>query len=212
MPILPEHKELLSSQSESKTLPEQKKWLIYLHLNTVNGKVYVGQTCQTLKQRWNSGHGYDTQPLFHKAIVKYGPEAFKHYILEDNISTQAMANERERYYISYYHSYINDDNCNGYNLTPGGDTCEEQLELAHLGWQKWRQNNPEAYSDNVKKMQLKRTQQCSIPVWCEELQQYFTSAGEASRQTGADQSGITKCCKNKQKTAGGYHWRYYEKR
>ena len=36
----------------------------------------------------------------------------------------------------------------------------------------------------------------------------FDSASEAARQTGAQQSKITDCCKGNRKTAGEYQWRY----
>ena len=36
----------------------------------------------------------------------------------------------------------------------------------------------------------------------------FPSAMEASRQTGIDQGNITRCCKGKLKSAGGYYWMY----
>lgn len=36
----------------------------------------------------------------------------------------------------------------------------------------------------------------------------FYSAGEAGRQTGADASAITKCCKGKLKTTKGFKWKY----
>ena len=36
----------------------------------------------------------------------------------------------------------------------------------------------------------------------------FPSIMEASRQTGIDQGNITRCCKGKLKSAGGYYWMY----
>ena len=36
----------------------------------------------------------------------------------------------------------------------------------------------------------------------------FTSATEASRQTGIQQSCISRCCNRLQKVAGGYHWQF----
>jgi len=36
----------------------------------------------------------------------------------------------------------------------------------------------------------------------------YGSSREASRETGADQSSIIKCCKGKQNKAGGYKWEY----
>lgn len=45
-------------------------------------------------------------------------------------------------------------------------------------------------------------------VMCIETGRAYSSSREASRQLGIDNSGITKCCKGKRQTAGGYHWRY----
>ena len=36
----------------------------------------------------------------------------------------------------------------------------------------------------------------------------FPSGTEASRQTGIPQTSINRCCNNKQKTAGGYSWKF----
>ena len=36
----------------------------------------------------------------------------------------------------------------------------------------------------------------------------FSSIMEASRQTGTNQSHITKCCKGKLKSCGGFYWHY----
>ena len=65
MPILKEHKEILLTQSESKTLPEE--WLIYIHTNKINGKVYIGQTKRNIKIRsGKNGSGYKNVPTFIK--------------------------------------------------------------------------------------------------------------------------------------------------
>lgn len=53
-----------------------------------------------------------------------------------------------------------------------------------------------------------RTQKTSKPIYCVELNRTFDGARIAARELGLDQSGVTKCCKGKQKTCGGYHWRY----
>lgn len=202
MPISPEHKEILLTQSESKTLPE--KWTIYIHKNLINNKVYVGQTKQIPEKRWNYGYGYKSQPYFYNAIKKYGWQNFEHTILENDISSQEEANKKERYWIKFYNSA----NPNyGYNISMGGVDLK-QLNRAHEGWKRWKENNSVQFKSNVKKMQNARIKQCSIAVKNIELNKIYYSSGEASRQTGADQSGIIKCCKMKQKTAGGYHWEY----
>lgn len=97
-------------------------WCIYKHTNKINGKVYVGQTCQKPEERWRNGDGYQHNPLFYNAILKYGWNSFAHEIIENNIINQKEANEKEMYYIAQYNSYED-----GYNLTKGGDNRE------HLG-------------------------------------------------------------------------------
>ena len=108
-------------------------WLIYKHTLTVDcphkGWSYIGQTSKSDPTgRWRKdGSGYFSYTqtgqllVFAKAIEKYGWENFSHEILEDDIPTLQEANARERYWIDYYHTYVNDPNCAGYNMTRGGD-------------------------------------------------------------------------------------------
>lgn len=51
-----------------------------------NGKRYVGCTKATVKQRWNGGLGYENQSLVFGAILKYGWNNIRHYILMDGLS------------------------------------------------------------------------------------------------------------------------------
>lgn len=44
-------------------------------------------------------------------------------------------------------------------------------------------------------------------VLCVELNQEFSSFGEAGRILNIPYQNISRCCKNKLKTAGGYHWK-----
>lgn len=48
----------------------------------------------------------------------------------------------------------------------------------------------------------------SIPVVCIETGELFWGAKEAQNVLGISKVSIAKCCKGKQKTAGGYHWKY----
>lgn len=47
-------------------------------------------------------------------------------------------------------------------------------------------------------------------VICIETQQVFNSLKEASEHIGVHKSNISKCCRDKRKTCGGFHWKYYE--
>ena len=49
------------------------RYVIYMHKNKINGKVYIGQTCQNPpEKRWANGKGYSHNPYFTEAIEKYG--------------------------------------------------------------------------------------------------------------------------------------------
>ena len=94
--------------------------LIYKASSATTGKVYNGQTSQSLQERINqhNSHAYGCQYNyhFHNAIRKYGAEDFTYEIIEDGIKSVETLNEREKYWISYYNSYYD-----GYNSTMGGD-------------------------------------------------------------------------------------------
>ena len=106
-------------------------WIIYKHTLLIDclhkGWSYIGQTCKAdPNERWRNGRGYIIKnTLFAKAIKKYGINnwdiVWSHEILEENIPTLELANERERYWIAYYHTCIYDQTPNGYNLTFGGE-------------------------------------------------------------------------------------------
>lgn len=96
---------------------------IYKVPNNCNGKIYIGKTLETIEKRFREhiqeAFTDNKNRPFHKAICKYGKENFSIEIIEeiDNI----LLNEREKYWIKFYHSYIGDELCNGYNATKGGD-------------------------------------------------------------------------------------------
>lgn len=92
---------------------------IYKVTNKVNGKVYIGQTIQSIKDRWYRHCGKsglskaEMNTHFKRAILKYGKESFNIEILEEVDSSKL--DEREKYYIKLYDSYNS-----GYNSTMGG--------------------------------------------------------------------------------------------
>ena len=91
---------------------------IYKITNLFNGKIYIGQTSQTINQRWKEHLKDSKNPKYplHKAIHKYGIENFK--IEEIEACEIENLNEREIYWISFYNSY---KGSNGYNATLGGE-------------------------------------------------------------------------------------------
>lgn len=99
---------------------------IYVLCNTINQKVYVGQTVQVIDKRLerhksNAKLGC-SEPIYN-AIRKYGWENFKSFIIyqTSEVSTREEIfkelNDKEVYYIDYFKST---DKKHGYNICLGG--------------------------------------------------------------------------------------------
>lgn len=91
---------------------------IYKITNNVNGKVYIGQTIQTIKERFYQHCATKCSDsvlnmAIHRAIKKYGKSNFTMEVIEE-VDKDSL-NDREKFWIEYYNSYNN-----GYNSTRGG--------------------------------------------------------------------------------------------
>ena len=97
------------------------KLIIYKATNISNNKIYIGQTTQSLEQRSNQ-HLRETKSIkrnntyFHDAIEKYGFNNFNFETI-DTAENQEELDQKERFWISYYHS---NNSKYGYNLDSGG--------------------------------------------------------------------------------------------
>ena len=209
----------------------EKKFIIYKHINKINKKVYIGQTCLDPERRWRTnGEGYKDSPKFYNAIKKYGWDNFEHEIIEDNLNSK-QADEREIYWIAFYDSYNNDDK--GYNMTPGGSNYMHEL------WQdeEYRQKMKKVFSNARKKSwSNKEFAERSLGLLLNGLQKAWNDPGwrakriqnlmkdknpnakkvinietglvfstikEASEWAGLNSvSGIGQCCKGKQNSSG----------
>lgn len=91
---------------------------IYKITNTQNGKIYIGQTVQSVSERWQkhiicAKRGFNR--YLYDAMNHYGYENFSVETVEE--CNDSSLDERERFWIKQYR-------CNekryGYNMTPGG--------------------------------------------------------------------------------------------
>lgn len=93
--------------------------LVYCCLNTVTGKVYVGKTAGSVERRWaqhlSSARG-GSPILFHRALRKYGPAAFRVRIVA-TARTEEELNLLEIQTITELGSLVP----GGYNLRAGGE-------------------------------------------------------------------------------------------
>lgn len=112
--------------------------IIYLVVNKINGKKYVGQTIRNINQRI-SRHLCSKRGFFPKALRKYGLQSFEISVIDSATSHEEL-NEKEVYWIKFY-------NCKaplGYNLTEGGEgnlghplseDSKKKISKAHKGKQ-----------------------------------------------------------------------------
>ena len=115
--------------------------LITIYMHTLNGKSYIGQTCQKLSERTGrSFQNYKECPAFYNAIQKYGHENVVTEIF-CQCNTQAEANYKEAWYIEKFNTIAP----KGYNLQTGGSNGKPSLESRQKmsGSQKGRKHTPE---------------------------------------------------------------------
>jgi group I intron endonuclease len=203
---------------------------VYLHENRVNGKKYIGITCQRPERRWNNGNGYAKNRHFSTAIQKYGWHSFRHEILYTDLSQT----EAERIEIELIEFYQTRDPYKGYNLTAGGDgvrglvhtpETRARMSKAHTGVirsAEYRANLSRALtglkktpehcakiSEAKKGVNLGAKSPFARSVRCVETGVIYPTLAEAARANGLQHSKISLCCQGKRHTTGGYHWEYY---
>ena len=109
---------------------------IYLIINKINCKCYIGQTRQiNPKNRWRQ-HRNDSRGILKKAISKYGLDNFE-FILLYEVANEEL-NDREKQEI------INRKTIspNGYNLQEGGKSREVHPETREKQKSLWGPNHP----------------------------------------------------------------------
>lgn len=156
---------------------------IYKYENLIDGKIYIGQSVDIAQRRREHRHdafisSRDNDTIFHQALRDFGEDNFKFNIIE-KCSIDKL-DEKEIYWIAYYHSWIGDPQCWGYNMTRGGNQYR---------------------GDNARKPV------CQYDLSGNFIKEY-ESASEAARQLNVFKSNITSACRGETSQCGGYQWRY----
>ena len=199
---------------------KEKNYTVYMHKNKINGKVYIGITKQKPQYRWNDGNGYKTQ-LFYKAILKYGWDNFEHYILFEHLTKQE-AEYKEIQLIKKYNSHCGKY---GYNVLDDinkhrternlrkkrkkrevKETTKEKLRKANLGKHLSLETKNKLSKLRKGKSNLKNMKK----IICIETNIIYNGLIIASQKTNINFKNIQSVCSGRSKTAGGYHWQYYE--
>lgn len=109
---------------------------IYKITNTINNKIYIGQTVETINERWTrhwqDAYAMRSDTIFARAIRKYGKENFIQEEIEF-LENSELLNEREIYWIDTLKSTVNNGN---YNTADGGSNSntykyksEEEMKI-----------------------------------------------------------------------------------
>lgn len=141
-----------------------KLYTVYKH-TAPNGKVYIGITARTVKERWHNGSGYAHSIHFDNAIKKYGWENIKHEILFENL-TQEEAEQKE---VELIKKYKATDRRYGYNSDSGGNVnkhhseeTKKKISQAHIGMkydENFRKKMSELKKGNKNNLGRKKTEE-----------------------------------------------------
>ena len=194
----------------------------------LNGKVYIGQTVRTLNERI-AEHKRKRNSLLGQAIRKYGDACFSFEIIDEAGDIETL-NEKEKYWITFYDCEVP----NGYNQCNGGantagyhhkDSSKEKMRIvkkeAYRGV-----GNPfygKKHSEEAKaKMSQARRGRTLTDEWRTKIGyglrkkvinldtgEIFESVKAAAGQYGLKDTHITRVCKGKRKSTGGFRWSHY---
>ena len=183
--------------------------IIYKVTNKINGKIYIGQTTRPLNQRMSEHLANGRTSYFDRALRKYGIQSFDVDVI-DNAETKEELNEKEKYYIEFFNCKVP----NGYNLTDGG---EGQLGVRRFGEDNshWGKKHSKETKNKLSEIRKNKYTKENHP-GCKRVinldtGEVFTYMSLACDKYNLDKSTLTKVCKGKRKTCGGYRWAYYGK-
>lgn len=132
-------------------IPKKDEYVgsIYVLINNINGKWYIGQTVRNFYKRWQNhlhrSRAKNPSQLITRAIKKYGWDNFSKYVIyQTSISTDlnTIKKELDSAEIEFIQKYNTTDLSIGYNISHGGGgpsgitLTEEQrkkVSLAHKG-------------------------------------------------------------------------------
>ena len=153
-------------------------FLVYMHVNKVNGKTYVGITHHVNpNKRWGySGQRYTHCVKFLHAINKYGWENFEHIILCRTTKERAIM--MEKVLIAHYKRVDM-----SYNLTDGGEGADCISELNREKLKEARQKNLHKGWHHTPEARARISEANKKRVYTEEQKRQIAEAGNLGRET-----------------------------
>ena len=175
----------------------------YMVTNNINGKVYVGS------HSWD-GNGmdpnyYGSGTAITRAVKKYGKENFQVEVLYYYETVEECRADEERILTEY-----NVSNCpHSYNIKNGaiGWTSEDMTGEKNPNYGKHHTEETRQKLSQAKKKVM--TPLVAIQKDTGRVRMFLSQA-ECSRVLGLHHSAVNACLKGRQKSAGGYTFKYLE--
>lgn len=215
-----------------------KEFIVYMHENKINHKKYIGITCQKPSQRWRGGKGYKIG-LFKKAIDKYGWDNFNHVVLFEHLSKEEAC-KKEMELIDKYNTMNTNygyNLCEGGNLTLGYHHTEESKKKMsekrkgmYVGEKNPMYNKcgvlAPAYGKHLTEEHKRKISEAkkgkpnyhTITLY-KRVDQFdlngnfiksWESISKAEKELNLKGTHISRVCRGKRKTTGGYVFKYHQ--
>lgn len=215
-----------------------KEFIVYMHENKINHKKYIGITCQRPTQRWRGGKGYKIG-AFKNAIDKYGWNNFNHIVLYEHL-TKEEACLKEQELIKQYNTMNNNygyNLCEGGNLTLGyHHTKSSKLKMSKFKKGMYDgKNNPmygksgilapmygkhltEEHKRKISEAKKGKTNYHTKTLY-KKVDQYdlngnyiktWESISSIEKELNIKGTHISRVCRGKRKTTGGYVFKYHQ--
>ena len=196
------------------------KGIIYKITNLVNGKIYIGQTKNSLHIRWKEHQSkYSNCSRLKSTIKHYGVNNFKIEAI-GSADCQVELDALEKSAIETNESLYP----KGYNLKSGGqcskhnDISKQKIAAFHKG-RKRSKDTCKKISESVKNRVISDKQKQDISdtlikrvnvrnVKCLETGTVYRSARHAAISMNLNVCGISKVLNNRMQTTGGYRFVY----
>ena len=199
---------------------------IYKITNIINNKMYIGQTINSLEDRWRKHLSKNSHCRYLSlAIKKYGVNNFKFELV--CISFNENLDEIEKEYIKKYNCLVP----NGYNLKEGGNRSKHSEETKQkisqtikerkdIIYAKPRVGKPHKEETKQKISNAAKGRKIKLESYikkCKSVLQLdnnnniinkYISIKEAARINNYSYSYISKCCNGKKLNYNGYIWKF----
>lgn len=186
---------------------EQGKWILYIHRNKVNGKIYVGITSRKPEDRWGfNGNGYrpdGNKPThFWAAILKYGWKNFEHIVILDKLFKDE-AELLEQQYITLFDSYNN-----GYNSNLGGSIGSKGYKHTEQAKKNMALKRKGSKHSEEWCKHISEAQKCNRSVVCLETGIVYDNPAECAKKLNIHRQYILNTCRGAQHSTGGLHFQF----